>query len=191
MLLDDTSSSDDLDLILLELMVKPKQLLGPRLHLEDLSDLECERLFRWAILACKERQMHAAKLCCSILNCHRFSKDDLPRLAAALSLPEQYTCEQGTSATGMEALLVLLRRLAYPNRLCDLVPLFGRSEFEISLIFNKVSHLCVLYSVQSFIFHCTLYSTGNRWHLCSLWPPIERLSFGVDGSTDFCLCHTG
>ena len=27
----------------------------------------------------------------------------------------------------------------YPNRLCDLVPLFGGSESELSLIFNKVS----------------------------------------------------
>lgn len=47
-----TSSSDeeDLDLILLDLVVKPKQVLGPKLHLEDLTDLECERLFRLAIL---------------------------------------------------------------------------------------------------------------------------------------------
>ena len=47
-----TSSSDeeDLDLILLDLVVKPKQALGPKLHLEDLTDLECERLFRLAIL---------------------------------------------------------------------------------------------------------------------------------------------
>ena len=46
-----TSSSDeeDLDLILLDLVVKPKQVLGPKLHL-DLTDLECEQLFRLAIL---------------------------------------------------------------------------------------------------------------------------------------------
>ena len=49
-----TSSSDeeDMDLILLDLVVKPKQVLGPKLHLEDLTDLECERLFRLAILVC-------------------------------------------------------------------------------------------------------------------------------------------
>ena len=28
---------------------------------------------------------------------------------------------------GMEALMILLRRFAYPNRWCDLVSLFGRS----------------------------------------------------------------
>jgi hypothetical protein len=43
-----TSSSDeeDLDLILLDLALKPKQIMGPRLHLEDLTDVDCERFFR-------------------------------------------------------------------------------------------------------------------------------------------------
>ena len=70
--------------------------------------------------------------------CHRFQKDDLERLKLALSLPEKYTCRQGTIATGMEALLILLRRLSYPNRWCDLVPFFGRSESELSNIFKIV-----------------------------------------------------
>ena len=68
----------------------------------------------------------------------RFSKDDIPRLYVALAIPDEYKCVQGTTTTGMEALLVLLRRLAYPNRLCDLVKLFGRSKTELSLIFNVV-----------------------------------------------------
>ena len=40
-----TSSSDDeedMDLLLLDVVVKPKQNLGPKLHLEDLTNLECE-----------------------------------------------------------------------------------------------------------------------------------------------------
>ena len=69
----------------------------------------------------------------------RFGKDDMMRLAVSLNLPEGYSCAQGTRATGMEALMVMLRRLTYPNRLCDIVPLFGRSESELSLIFNTVS----------------------------------------------------
>ena len=68
----------------------------------------------------------------------RFLRDDLERLAIALNLPEKYICSQGTIATGMEALLILLRRLSYPNRWCDLIPLFGRSESELSIIFRKV-----------------------------------------------------
>ena len=42
----------------------------------------------------------------------------------------------GIKWSGDEGLCILLRRLAYPNRLCDLVPLFGRHETELSLIIN-------------------------------------------------------
>lgn len=61
------------------------------------------------------------------------------RLHQALAIPEKYVCSQGTVATGMEALMILLRRLAYPNRLSDLVQLFGRRKSELSLVFNMVS----------------------------------------------------
>ena len=69
----------------------------------------------------------------------RFQKRDIPILVRALSLPPEYHCEQGTKVAGIEALMILLRRLAYPNRLSDLVTIFGRSEPELSLIFNSVS----------------------------------------------------
>lgn len=60
------------------------------------------------------------------------------RLQLALGIPAFYRCDQGTMSTGIEALLVMLRRLSYPNRWYDLCPLFGRSEPELSMIFNKV-----------------------------------------------------
>ncbi|XP_078378299.1 uncharacterized protein LOC144661419 isoform X1 [Oculina patagonica] len=62
----------------------------------------------------------------------------MPRLLDALEIPEYYICSQRTNATGMEALMILLGRLAYPNRWCDLVTIFGRTESELSLIFNKI-----------------------------------------------------
>ena len=68
----------------------------------------------------------------------RFEKDDLPRLYSALGIPDDYRCEQGTYTTGMEALMILLRRLAYPNRLNDLTTIFGRRKSELSMIFNMV-----------------------------------------------------
>ena len=71
----------------------------------------------------------------------------MERLRDALELPANYICSQGTIATGMEALMVLLRRLAYPNRWSDLVPVFGRTVSELSLIFNEVKLL-----LCSFIF---------------------------------------
>lgn len=75
----------------------------------------------------------------------------MTRLAVALNLPEAYSCTQGTRATGMEALMVMLRRLTYPNRLCDIVPLFGRSESELSLIFNTVSKILILDNACKYI----------------------------------------
>ncbi|XP_028410541.1 uncharacterized protein LOC114533238 [Dendronephthya gigantea] len=60
------------------------------------------------------------------------------QLHCALNLPSYYICSQKTKASGMEALMILLRRLVYPNRWCDLVSIFGRSESELSLIFNKI-----------------------------------------------------
>jgi hypothetical protein len=63
----------------------------------------------------------------------------MDRLFAALDLPEKYTCSQGTVSTGMEALMILLRRFSYPSRWSDLVKLFGRAEPELSQIFNTVS----------------------------------------------------
>ena len=68
----------------------------------------------------------------------RFQKGDMYRLKEALKIPENHICSQRTMATGMEALMILLRRFSYPNRWCDLVPVFGRSESELSLIFHKV-----------------------------------------------------
>ena len=39
-----------------------------------------------------------------------------------------YRCQNGAVAGGMEALLLLLRRMTYPNRLSDLCQLFERPE---------------------------------------------------------------
>ena len=62
----------------------------------------------------------------------------MERLRNSLQIPERYTCSQGTVVDGMEALLIMLRRLAYPNRWTDPTHVFGRRESELSLIFNKV-----------------------------------------------------
>ena len=66
-------------------------------------------------------------------------KDDILHLCEALELPEFYTGHQGFVFTWIEALMVMLRRLAYPNRLCDLVDIFGRAEPELSIVFNMVT----------------------------------------------------
>ena len=66
----------------------------------------------------------------------RFEKEHLDILRAQLGIPRQITCYNGTTVAGLDALCVVLRRLAYPNKLVDLVPIFGRAKEEISIIFN-------------------------------------------------------
>lgn len=68
----------------------------------------------------------------------RLSKDDVRLLCDLLRVPEIYMCPNGTVVGGQESLLLLLRRLTYPNRLSDLCSLFGRPEPELSMIVHKV-----------------------------------------------------
>ena len=79
-----------------------------RFDLNQLDETECEKMFR-------------------------FSKEGIPRLAEALRLPDKFTTYQGTTCDCIEGLCLLLRRLAYPCRYVDLIPLFGRPKQEISM----------------------------------------------------------
>ena len=137
----DSESEDDLELMLLDTMFTPKRLLGPHINLQDIDEFHCEQWFRYAgyVLTVAKRKKEQNK-CLTMGNIHfcRFQKRDMQRLCLALNLPEIYTCCQGTTATGLEALMIMLRRLAYPSRLYDLVTLFGRTEQEISGIFAEV-----------------------------------------------------
>ena len=65
-------------------------------------------------------------------------KEDIHLLANHLFIPISYRCQNGTVAGGVEALLLLLRRMTYPNRLSDLCQLFGRPEPELSMIVHEV-----------------------------------------------------
>ena len=67
----------------------------------------------------------------------RFGLADL--LAKVLAIPDTFFCRNGTVATGIEGLCILLRRFAYPCRLSDLIPRFGRSVPELSEIISEVS----------------------------------------------------
>ena len=97
----------------------------------------------------------------------------MEHLLQALGIPLKYICQQKTTATGMEALMILLRRLVYPNRLCDLAPLFRQSESELSLIFNKVSITISNLSVLSMY-----YNYYKEW-FCDL-PQLTTLVLILD-----------
>jgi len=72
------------------------------------------------------------------LSSFRFRQLDIPYLAQVLRLPEKFICPNQTAAFAAEALCILLRQFAYPCRYVDMMPQFGRSPEELSLIANKV-----------------------------------------------------
>ena len=68
----------------------------------------------------------------------RFKKEDKGRLLNVLQIPDKVVCPNGSIADGMEALCIMLTRMAYPCRLGNIVQLFERSAPELSLITSKV-----------------------------------------------------
>lgn len=93
------------------------------LFLARFTDLECKQLFR-------------------------FHRAQLILLVNTLNLPEFFKTNTRVKVSATEGLCILLRRLAYPNRLSDLRRLFGRSVSALSGIVDKVAdHLFVNYRV--------------------------------------------
>ncbi|XP_064650929.1 uncharacterized protein LOC135502205 [Lineus longissimus] len=71
----------------------------------------------------------------------RFERQDVERLCLALQIPEMVTCRNGTSVHGLDALHVLLRRLAYPNRLIDISIDHWKTPSEVSYIVHRMLDL--------------------------------------------------
>ncbi|ORY23454.1 hypothetical protein BCR33DRAFT_796463 [Rhizoclosmatium globosum] len=68
----------------------------------------------------------------------RFDKKQIEDLVVELRLPDVVITKAGHKALALEALLILLRRMAYPGRLGDITQHFGRSRTAIIFIFNNV-----------------------------------------------------
>ena len=68
----------------------------------------------------------------------RFGKNDLYTLLDIFNIPERVTTIQGTVCQDIEALCILLKRLAFPAWYSDMTPMFGRNMTEICLIYNKM-----------------------------------------------------
>ena len=71
----------------------------------------------------------------------RFNKEDIPRLAEVLGIPRQIRCYQRSTCSGLEALCIVLKRLAYPCRYADMVSKFGRPVPTICIIYNHMIDL--------------------------------------------------
>ena len=115
---------------------------GTRLDLEKLTASQCKEMFR-------------------------FAKEDIYELRRCLRIPDELVGINRTRFSGLEGLCILLRRLAYPNRLVYIEKVFGRGVSELSVI---VSHML------DFIY--------QRWHhlldtLPVAWLTAQRLQEGA------------
>lgn len=68
----------------------------------------------------------------------RVEKNDLNMLKEALDIPDKIICHQRLICDGMEGLCIVLKRLAYPCRYSDMIPLFARPVPVLSMITNSV-----------------------------------------------------
>ncbi|ESO99449.1 hypothetical protein LOTGIDRAFT_113508 [Lottia gigantea] len=71
-------------------------------------------------------------------NQFRFYKDDIIRLKHALQIPERIILQNRSVVSGTDALCILLRRFAYPNRFSDLERIFGRPNTTLSIVVNTL-----------------------------------------------------
>ena len=66
----------------------------------------------------------------------RFQKNDIPILVAALQFPDEIQCGMYNDlrVSSVEALCVVLKRLAFPCRYSDMMPRFARPVPQLSMI---------------------------------------------------------
>ncbi|XP_075559263.1 uncharacterized protein LOC142590720 [Dermacentor variabilis] len=88
----------------------------------------------------------------------RFRKMDLADLASALLIPEEVVSAQRVRVPGNEALCMTLRRLAYPNRLCELELLFNRHSSVLSSVVSSV-----LAHIEHYFDHLLADMTTHKW----------------------------
>ncbi|KAL3185585.1 hypothetical protein MRX96_028856 [Rhipicephalus microplus] len=69
----------------------------------------------------------------------RFHKGDLDDLIVGLLITGEVMSAQRVRVSDREALCMTLRRLAYPNRLCDLETIFNRHSSVISSVVSKMN----------------------------------------------------
>ena len=55
-----------------------------------------------------------------------------------LQIPEKLVCRQGTVCSGLEGLLILLKRLAYPCQFTDMTHRFGRKDTGIITFISAI-----------------------------------------------------
>lgn len=105
----------------------------------------------------------------------RFHKGDLDDLIVGLLIPGEVMSAQRVRVSDREALCMTLRRLAYPNRLCDLETIFNRHSSVISSVVSKVmSH------IEYYFVHLLADFTVHGWMNLQNLQLFSQVSMKVD-----------
>ena len=71
----------------------------------------------------------------------RFYKNDIYFIQEVLQIPDEIIFSNRLVVSGVEATCILLKRYSYPIRLGDMVPRFGRSVPQLSMIASEMTSL--------------------------------------------------
>ncbi|CAN8004681.1 unnamed protein product [Ixodes hexagonus] len=118
----------------------------------------------------------------------RFTKADVPHLRSALLIPETLSVNGGVRLSGDEALAIALRRLSYPNRLCDLELVFGRHSSALSRVCTDVHR-----HIERTFGHLLTDLTSHSWlhprqldvfakAICNKGSPLQHCWGFIDGT---------
>ncbi|KAG8176731.1 hypothetical protein JTE90_003362 [Oedothorax gibbosus] len=73
----------------------------------------------------------------------RFKRESFEDMCHGLGIPGKIQLRNRYSTTGIEGLAILLRKMVYPNRWCDLESLFGLSSSHMSVISSHVMQIII------------------------------------------------
>ncbi|XP_031328307.1 uncharacterized protein LOC116159472 [Photinus pyralis] len=122
----------------------------------------------------------------------RFSRADLPRLFHVLHIPNVIVTDTRNRVDGFTALLILLKRMAYPCRLADLKAFFNMSSQSLSQIINttisiilrergnlldQLNNLEWLNRERMAVYADAIYNKGGAIHNC--WGFIDGTTRGI------------
>ena len=115
----------------------------------------------------------------------RFQKNDIIRLGNELHLPNEIRCSlyNDLCVDSVEALCILLKRLAYPCRYLDMIPRFARPVPQPSMVFNEMMH--VIDSRLGFLLQNLNLHWLTPYHLVSFADAIYNQGAALDNVWDF------
>ncbi|CAH3175920.1 unnamed protein product, partial [Porites lobata] len=73
----------------------------------------------------------------------RFYKNDVYDLMAVLGFPETFTCYNGLTVDGTQALCIFLKRFAYPCRYLDMIPSRADKGWAVKRTATNGDPLCL------------------------------------------------